>query len=144
MGWLVTAFPSPIEPERLVPVPLTPDNDQRGIGPLGCYHPIARTFLQSMPWHNGIVADYFGGGQLGLGAAFLFEVVSRNPNVPSFVWIVAGDMPAIYMVVDRAPNWVCAFDVYRRLALDWIYASVLTHSDDSQDRANQSDWGYEI
>ena len=53
----------------------------------------------------------------------MFEVVSRNPNVPSFVWIVAGDMPAIYMVVDRAPNWVCAFDVYRRLALDWVYAS---------------------
>ena len=78
--------------------------------------------MDSLPWHNGVVADYFGGGVSGLGAAFVFEIVSSRAKIDKFIWVVAGDVPFAYFVTDNAPNWVCAFKVYSRLAQDWIDA----------------------
>ena len=78
--------------------------------------------MDSLPWHNGVVADYFGGGVPGFGAVFLFEIVSFRENVDKLIWIVAGDIPFAYFVTDKAPNWVCAFKVYSGLAQDWVAA----------------------
>jgi hypothetical protein len=53
----------------------------------------------------------------------LFEIVSQHKDVPRFVWVIAGKLPAFYLVIDRSPNWVCAFSVYHELASEWIAAS---------------------
>lgn len=104
-------------------IPFTHINDERGIGSLGDFFPDGYQFLTAMPWHNGVVKSYFGGGLQGLVACFLFEIVSRDPKVDSMIWVVGGEVPWVYLVTDRAKNWVAALDLYVELANEWIEAS---------------------
>jgi hypothetical protein len=64
-------FPCPLQSEHLKSVSLSRVNTERGIGKLGVFHPVARNFLQTLPWQNGIVGDYFGGDEPDCSRSYL-------------------------------------------------------------------------
>ena len=64
----------------------------------------AQTFLTSFDWCKRVEASYFGLGVGGVVAVFLFHILPAHSGVDDSLWVVAGDLPAAYLVVDESPD----------------------------------------
>ena len=84
----------------------------------------ATDFIQSHRWCPPIERIYFGDGVGGVIAAFLFKFGSPIQGSPGDdrLWVVVGDMPSVYLVVDTAPDAAAAIEVYCELMDDWSQA----------------------
>ena len=67
----------------------------------------ATKFISSFSWCESIEATYFGAGVGGIVAIFFFVI---RPNPPGSkdraLWVVVGDLPSAYLVIDftRTPS----------------------------------------
>lgn len=82
----------------------------------------ARTYLESFPWCKSIIKVYFGIGYPGIVAVFLFNIVPSKQNVDEWIWVIVGDIPPAYIVVDDAPNPASALDAYIGEMSLWVNA----------------------
>src|SRR5579863_5746936 len=66
----------------------------------------AENYIRSLPWCVDIREAYFGDGYGGVAAVFLFRIVPERANVDHWLWVVFGDIPPAYLVVDdcKAPS----------------------------------------
>jgi hypothetical protein len=66
----------------------------------------ARAFLTGFKWCGGIREFYFGDGIGGVFAIFLAQIEPWGPEVDEYLWVVVGDLPPAYLVVDdcRTPK----------------------------------------
>jgi hypothetical protein len=103
------------------------EDDAKGINRLnnteaGIFLQLARNYLHSFRWHNGLYAQYYGGYVPSLLGVYLFEIVPSKiikPTPDQFLWVVAGNVPPMYLVVDASPNWTEALASYEDLLADW-------------------------
>ena len=84
-------------------------------------HREARSYIQSFRWHGRIKNEYFGLGVAYIVAVFLFEL-DPDPGVDKFIWVVVGDIPPAYLVIDNAPKPICALRGYIDLMREWVEA----------------------
>lgn len=70
----------------------------------------AKAYLESFPWCTKAQPMYYGGGVGKIFCVFLFEIVAARPNVDRWLWVVLGDIPRIYLVLDECR---CPSDVLR-------------------------------
>ena len=83
----------------------------------------ASGFLRRFRWCRDIKESYFGIGVGGIVAVFLFRIDPSEPDVDQWLWIIVGDLPPAYLVVDKSPNPVCALHGYIQLMEEWVVAA---------------------
>jgi hypothetical protein len=82
----------------------------------------ARQYLLSFHWCLGIQKGWFGWGVGAIAAVFLFEIDPATPNVDKLLWVIVGDLPPAYLVVDESPTPIDALRTYVELMQEWIIA----------------------
>jgi hypothetical protein len=91
----------------------------------------ARHYIQSFRWCPPISEEYLGFGIGHVLAVFLFRFAKAIKGTDDCLWVVVGDTPSAYFVVDDAPTPRAAVEVYCRLMQDWINAVLAKASLDS-------------
>jgi hypothetical protein len=82
----------------------------------------AERYLTSHPWCPPIAAKYLGVGIGGVLALFLFQLETAVDGSDEWLWVVVGDLPSAYFVVDEAPSARSALSVYCDLMQEWADA----------------------
>jgi hypothetical protein len=82
----------------------------------------ATQYLLSFSWCKAICKGWFGWGIGGIVAVFLFEIEPANENVDRLLWVIYGDIPPAYLVVDEFPTPLDALRTYIELMEEWIAA----------------------
>jgi hypothetical protein len=79
-------------------------------------------YLLGFAWCREISESYLGIGVGGVIAVFLFKIVSNADNVDEWLWVIVGDLPPAYLVVDCSPDAACALDNYIGEVQRWVDA----------------------
>lgn len=82
----------------------------------------AEQFLTSFAWCGAIERAYAGIVIPSVIGTFLFEIRPTTPDVDRVLWIIVGDVPPAYLVVDEASNPAMALKRYIELMSDWLKA----------------------
>jgi hypothetical protein len=82
----------------------------------------AEKYLLSFSWCESIEDRYFGAGVGGIVAIFFFVIRPSEPNVDKWLWVITGDLPPAYLVVDgiRTPSEALKAYLWQRRR--WIEA----------------------
>jgi hypothetical protein len=83
----------------------------------------ANEYIQGQSWCTQIIATYFGAGVGSILGVFLFQFQPWVKQTDEFLWVVVGDLPSAYLVVDNAPEPVAALEQYCNVMDDWISAA---------------------
>jgi hypothetical protein len=79
----------------------------------------AREFLRGFPWCKGIRHEHYGAGIPGKLAVFYFEIDADKSASPE-LWVIVGDLPAVYLKADSAPTPGDALETYCELMTLWV------------------------
>jgi len=88
----------------------------------------AERYLKSLRWCRALKAAFYGYGVGGVVSIFLFWIDNAASSSDDLIWVVVGDLPSAYFVVDEARTPKQALGVYMRLMTEWTQA-VLTNGD---------------
>lgn len=73
---------------------------------------MARQFLNAQHWCGG-VHDVLSGLQIpDIVGVLLCRVVPAEPDVDEWLWVIVGDLPPAYIVMDNAENAEAALEAY--------------------------------
>ena len=83
----------------------------------------ACSYLSSFEWCAAIKDCRVGNVAIGgIVAVVLFEIEPAGDGVDSTLWVVVGDLPPAYLVIDDAPNAACALEGYVLEMRRWVNA----------------------
>lgn len=82
----------------------------------------AEAFLSSHKWCHEIISGYFDRGWSGIVGVFYFNIEPGESNADNSVWVIVGDLPPAYIVVDECPNGAAAIDGYVGEMRRWVDA----------------------
>ena len=82
----------------------------------------ARNYLRSFRWCPPIAEEFLGFGIGRVFALFLFRFAKHIRDADDYLWVVVGDLPTAYFVIDEAPDPRSATKVYCQIMQDWINA----------------------
>jgi hypothetical protein len=82
----------------------------------------AREYLLSFSWCRAILDVYVGIAIGGIIGIFLVESEPARAGVDGWHWVVVGDVPPAYLVVDDAPTPKDALEIYLDLMQEWVDA----------------------
>lgn len=80
----------------------------------------ARNYICSFSWCPPILAMYLGHGIGGVVAIFLAKFEQKISGTDDCLWIIVGDLPSAYIVVEPCDSCREALERYCRLMDDWI------------------------
>ena len=80
----------------------------------------AKDYLLSQKWCLGIGEMYFGAGLGDVVAVFLVAIDPVPTDVDEWLWVVVGDLPPAYLVLDDCPTPIEAVQTYISLMQDWV------------------------
>jgi hypothetical protein len=80
----------------------------------------AREYILSFSWCNAIREGYFGEGLGGIVALFLFRIEASRANVDEWLWVVVGDVPCAYLVIDQCKTPTQALEAYIEEMFKWV------------------------
>jgi len=78
--------------------------------------------ITGFPWCPPIEDVFLGAGIGGVVALFLFHFREKIKGTDDWLWVVVGDLPSAYLVLDNSPDPVCALEGYCELMDDWAKA----------------------
>ncbi len=88
-----------------------------------------RAFLESFDWCGHIVESYIGDLAVGeVVAVLLFRIDPTRDDIDEWLWVVVGDLPPAYLVLDRAPTPVAALEGYIDEMQRWVDAVIAEES----------------
>jgi hypothetical protein len=82
----------------------------------------AHTFICSQGWCEQIDHQYLAYGIGGVVAVFLFLITPRSEEIDKCLWVIVGDLPPAYIVVEDNPTAHDALDAYCSEMETWIEA----------------------
>lgn len=82
----------------------------------------AQDYIQSFAWCPPISAAYLASGVGRIVAVFLFEFSRKIRETDDRLWVVVGDLPSAYLVVEARDSPADALERYCVLMEDWIAA----------------------
>ncbi len=81
----------------------------------------ARSYVGGFKWCHGIVEEFWGLGIGGIVSVFLFRILPEV-GVDEWLWVISGDLPCAYIVLDSARSPLQALEIYCCLMEGWIRA----------------------
>lgn len=106
----------------LMPVDAIKGEDEEDTKLLNEMAVAAKNYITSFEWCLPITAMYLADGIGGIIAIFLVEFAGKIDGTDDKLWVVVGDLPPAYMVVDSDDCAKEALEAYCRLMDDWITA----------------------
>lgn len=82
----------------------------------------AEQFITSFSWCSVVERAYAGIVIPSVIGTFLFEIEPTTPDVDRVLWVIVGDVPPAYLVVDEALNPALALKQYVELMSEWVKA----------------------
>lgn len=82
----------------------------------------AERYISGFRWCRGIAARYCGNGIGGVVGVFLFRIVPGAGGVDEWLWVIVGDIPPAYLVLDGAKSPSQALALYIREMSRWVSA----------------------
>lgn len=82
----------------------------------------ARDYISSFDWCPAMGASYLASGVGGIVAIFLFEFTSKIQGTDDRLWVIVGDLPSAYLVVELEDSPREALERYCDLMEGWIAA----------------------
>jgi len=80
-------------------------------------------FMREQEWCERIDHQYLAYGVGGVVAIFLFQITPRFEDVDSCLWVIVGDIPPAYIVVDDNPTVADALDGFCSEMEAWVEAA---------------------
>ncbi len=114
---LSAVFGGPSEPERDM-TPLASIR-HRGVRKLARE---AVQFLESQSWCGGVTTGELGFAVAGVIGVFRLVHKPTREGVDAVLWVVVGDLPSAYVVLDNAPDWQEALACYVQEMGAWVAA----------------------
>jgi hypothetical protein len=112
----------PVDLSRVTPVDRMKGEDSTETAALVHMLGRAETYIQSFRWCPPIADRFLGIGIGGIFALFLFRFQAPIGLTDEWLWIVEGDLPSAYFVVDDAPEPAGAVEAYCKLMEEWEQA----------------------
>ena len=104
----------------VIPIAEMAGDDQEDTALLKESYLKARNFLLSHKWCLGIGEMYFGAGLGGIVAVFLAAIDPVPTGVNEWLWVIVGDIPPAYLVLDDCPAPIEALKIYIELMREWV------------------------
>jgi len=79
----------------------------------------ADDYITSFRWCPTIREKYFGFGVGGIVAVFLYHFDSMINQSDDWLWVIVGDLPSVYLVIDNTTSPIDALEGYYELMEDW-------------------------
>lgn len=111
-----------LDMNQVVPIEQMSGGDKKDIRLLKKMVVEATNYLKSHKWCPEIEKIYFGFGIGGIVAVFLFKFVEKIQRTDEFLWVIVGDLPPAYLVIDNSPTPKEALEGYCELMEDWVNA----------------------
>jgi len=112
----------PLDWKRLTPAEQIAGEDAEETELLNTMLQEATDYLRAYHWCPPIDQVYLGYGVGGIVAVFLFHFRERIQGPDEWLWVVTGDLPSAYFVIDEAPDPLSALETYCELMDDWVEA----------------------
>jgi hypothetical protein len=80
----------------------------------------ARNYLTSFKWCKAIREAYFGDGIGKIVAVFFFHIEPSKSGVDEWLWVVVGDLPSAFLVVDDCKTPSAALEGYIYEMSKWV------------------------
>lgn len=80
----------------------------------------AIAFLMGFGWCTSIAAAYLALAVPNVFGVFLINLVPTRPEVDNWLWVVVGDIPPAYLVVDHCSDGIKALETYLREMRRWV------------------------
>jgi hypothetical protein len=80
----------------------------------------ASNYIQSFAWCKRILKSYFGNGYGGIVAVFLFRIEPSRPEIDEWLWVVVGDIPPAYLVIEDNTMPSLALEGYIEEMSKWV------------------------
>jgi hypothetical protein len=107
---------------RLTAIELIEGEDEEETKQLRALYGDAKRFITRFKWCKRVARAYFGCGMADLVGVFLFQIEPNLPTIDPHMWVVVGDIPSAYLVIDQAKNPGAALRIYIGLFREWIAA----------------------
>lgn len=120
MGSKETKEMSNIKLSKLVKVCDLTGTDVEDLDEQLIYIEEAKAYLQEHKWCKSIVESWYDKGWAGILTITLFEIIPNEKGVDNFVWVIAGDLPPVYIDIESATNGTCALKAYTVIVRDWL------------------------
>jgi hypothetical protein len=82
----------------------------------------ARDFICANEWCEHLDRQYLAYGVGGVVAVFLAQITPASEDVDACLWVVVGDLPPAYIVVEDNPTAADALDAYCSEMEAWVEA----------------------
>ncbi len=82
----------------------------------------AEEYISAQKWCNCVDTVYLAYGVGGVVAIFLVELTPRYPDVDPVLWVIIGDLPSAYLVIDDSPTAADALEGYLEEMTRWTEA----------------------
>lgn len=82
----------------------------------------AKRYLESHSWCPPVSKQYLAYGVGHVVAVFFFELSRKINEIDDRLWVVVGDLPSAYLVVDEQDDYLSALDKYCEVMSDWVKA----------------------
>ena len=79
----------------------------------------AKEYITNFTWCPPIVESYLGIGIGGVLGVFLFKFSKKINDTDEWLWVIEGDLPSAYLVIDEAPNACKSLEIYADLMEEW-------------------------
>lgn len=82
----------------------------------------ASEYISSQTWCVRVDSLHLAYGVGGIVAIFLVELTPRFNHVDSCLWVIVGDIPPAYLVLDNSPTAADALEGYWEEMMRWVEA----------------------
>jgi hypothetical protein len=82
----------------------------------------ASAFLASHAWCRSITSVDLAWAIAGVVGVFQVKLVPTRSDIDGVLWVVVGDLPPAYLVLDAAPTWRKALEAYVHEMRRWVSA----------------------
>jgi len=80
----------------------------------------ARNYISEFSWCKSVREAYFGDGFGKVLAVFFFHIEPSRPDVDEWLWVVVGDLPSAYLVIDSCKTPSQALAGYVHEMSEWV------------------------
>jgi len=91
-------------------------------GSLYAFYQEAIFFIKNKKWCKDIEDGFVGLFAEGILAVFKFILVPVTKDIDKELWVIVGDIPPAYLVIDNAPDAISALKVYVEEMNLWVEA----------------------
>jgi hypothetical protein len=82
----------------------------------------ASSFIASQSWCQKVTAVRLAWATAGVLGVFQVDLKPSRPEVDPTLWVVVGDVPPAYLVLDESPTWREALRGYVAEMSRWVHA----------------------